>query len=125
MKDLSTKIFPKPIDCPALLSDSTPVIDEDSLAINQCCGSGMLIPDPGSKYFHPASWAKKILDPVSESASKNLSIFNPKKRFLSSHMILGFFTHPGSRYQKGTGSRIRVHDTAIITKTTLYRTVFH
>jgi hypothetical protein len=43
----------------------------------QCCGSGMLIPDPRSR-------VKKIPDPGSRSASKNLSIFNPKNCFLRS-----------------------------------------
>ncbi len=47
----------------------------------QCCGSGMIIQDPNfchlwSEYFYPGSRVKKIPDAV--SASKNLSVFNPK-----------------------------------------------
>jgi hypothetical protein len=38
----------------------------------------ILIVYPGSEYFHPGSRVKKIPDPRSASASKNLSIFNPK-----------------------------------------------
>ncbi len=44
----------------------------------QCCGSGMFIPDPGYEFFHPGSRVKKIPDPRSRSASKNLSIFYAK-----------------------------------------------
>jgi hypothetical protein len=32
------------------------------------CGSGMLMPDPGSEFFHPGSRVVKITDPVSGSA---------------------------------------------------------
>jgi hypothetical protein len=35
------------------------------------------IPDNGSKFFQPGSRVKKILDPGSVSASKNLGIFYP------------------------------------------------
>jgi hypothetical protein len=38
----------------------------------------MFMPDPGFEFFHPGSREKKIPDPGSGSASKNLSIFNPK-----------------------------------------------
>jgi hypothetical protein len=64
---------------------------------------------PGPTFFIP--------DPG--SASKN---FNPKKWFLSSrkydrivHPVSGsrLFTHPGSRGQKGTGSRIRIRNTEL------------
>jgi hypothetical protein len=70
------------------------------------------IPDVGSKRF----WI-----PDSESESKNLStIFNPKKivfkqecsfriRILKILPIL--YRYPGSRDQKGTGSRIRIRNT--------------
>jgi hypothetical protein len=37
------------------------------------------IPDPGSEFFHPESRIKQVPDPG--SASKNLSIFNPKNCF--------------------------------------------
>jgi hypothetical protein len=75
---------------------------------------------PGYEFFHPGSQVKNIPDPG--SASKNLSIYNPKKLFLSSRKYdsgifipdpdLDFFypsriPDPGSRNQKGTGSRIR------------------
>ncbi len=68
---------------------------------------------------YPGSRIKKIPDP--RSASKNLSIFKPKKLFISSRKYdpgcssriqtpdLDFLPSPdpGSRGQKGTGSRIR------------------
>jgi hypothetical protein len=75
----------------------------------------MFIADPGSG-------DKKISDPESWSAAKSLSIFNPKKLFLSSRKY-----DPGcasrtripdpdldfiSRAQKGTGSQIRIRNTA-------------
>ncbi len=72
----------------------------------QYCGSRRFIPDP--VFFIP--------DPGSGSASKNLSILTPKNCFYGIgnmiqkvHTESGswFFTHPGSRGQKGTGSRIR------------------
>ncbi len=71
------------------------------------------------KFFNSGSRVKK----VTWSASKNLSIFNSKKLFISSRKWSGifildpdprswiFFTHSGldlgSRGLKGTGSRIR------------------
>ncbi len=96
--------------------------------IYQCCGSGMFIPNPGSPipdptFFHPGSriWPVSVSDPG--SASKNLSILTPKKTkkwFLSSRKYdpscsswipdpdADFLPipDPGSRGQKGTGSRI-------------------
>ncbi len=39
---------------------------------------------PGYEFFHPGSTVKKIPDPGSGSASKNRSILDPKKWFLSS-----------------------------------------
>ncbi len=72
----------------------------------QCCGFEIFIPYsrsqsfcPGSEFFH--SW----------SASKNLKIFLTRKtvsklsKIWSRIQILIFFTHPGSRDQKGTGTR--------------------
>jgi hypothetical protein len=72
----------------------------------QCCGSGMFIPDPN--FFHPGS------------ASKNLSILTQKSGFHLTEIWSGLFipdpdhdfTHPGSRDQKGTGSRIWIRNTA-------------
>jgi hypothetical protein len=60
------------------------------------------IPDPSSRVTN-------ILDPGSGSASKNLSILNPKNS--ENGMPFpdpdpDFFFHPGSRGQKSTGSRI-------------------
>jgi hypothetical protein len=73
----------------------------------------MFIPDPIFSILDPESEFLSTPDPG--SASKNLSIF-PKKRFLSfrkydpgcsSRIRILPFTHPGSRGQKGIGSRIR------------------
>jgi hypothetical protein len=47
----------------------------------QCCGSGIFISDPGSEFFHPGSRVQVQKDPGSGSASKNVSIFNPKQCF--------------------------------------------
>ncbi len=74
------------------------------IRINQCCGSGMFIPDPGSQFFHPGSRAKKIPDPG--SASKNLSIFNAKNCFYALGNMIRYF-HPGSRILIFYPSRIR------------------
>jgi hypothetical protein len=52
----------------------------------QCCGSGMFIPDPN--FFHHGSRVKKISDPGSGSASKNLVILH-QKLFLSRKYDLG------------------------------------
>ncbi len=71
-------------------------------AFMQCFG--MFIPDP---IHDPGSRVKKIPDPG--SGSKNLSIFNPKKLFLSSQKIIldvhtrsgsGFFPIPDPRVKK-------------------------
>ncbi len=63
------------------------------------------IPDPGSR-------VKKI--PNTESASKNLNIFNPKNFFRALGKIIwdihpgsGFFPLPDPRGRNSTGSRIR------------------
>ncbi len=74
------------------------------------------IPDPnffhpGSYVFHPRSY---VFHPRSRNRLGEFKYFNPKKWFLSNQnpdpglktrIIL--LTHPGSRGQKGTGSRIR------------------
>ncbi len=57
----------------------------------------MFIPDPGSR-------VKKIPDPRSGSASQNRIGSDPDLDFLP-------FPDPGSRGQKGTGSRIRIRNT--------------
>jgi hypothetical protein len=54
----------------------------------------MFIPDPNFSIPDPGS--KKIPDPGSESASKNLSIFNPKNCFYALGKII-WDVHPGSR----------------------------
>ncbi len=58
-----------------------------------------LSPDPGSEFFPSGSriQGQKIPDPGSGSTSKNLSIFQPKKLFLSSR-----------KYDPGCLSRIRI-----------------
>ncbi len=83
----------------------------------QCCGSGMFIPDPGSNFFPSRIRTVSIPDPG--SSSKNLSILTRKKAkkwFLSSkkydpgcssRIRMLTFSHPGSRGQKSTQSRIR------------------
>ncbi len=64
---------------------------------NQCCGSGMFIPDPGSDFF--PSRIRTVCIPDPGSSSKNLSILTPKtkKWFLSSR-----------KYDPGCSSRIRM-----------------
>jgi hypothetical protein len=57
----------------------------------QCCGSGMFIPDP--TFFHSRIRIVSILDPG--SASKNFSILTNKNGFLSSR-----------KYDPGCSSRI-------------------
>jgi hypothetical protein len=61
---------------------------------NKCCGSGTFILDPGSEFLHPGSGIQGQKDPEFDSASKNLSIFNPKKtvfriRICRIHVFLG------------------------------------
>jgi hypothetical protein len=76
------------------------------------------VKDPGSEFFHPGSRIQGKKDPG--SATKNLSIFNPK--FVSSRKydpghsswILDpdFPIHLGSHIStKSTGSRIRIRNT--------------
>jgi hypothetical protein len=80
-----------------------------------------VIPDPNFSIPDPRSRVKKIPDPGSESASKNLSIFNPKNGFSALENMIPdvhpgsgswHFTHPGSRGIIGTGSRIRIINTS-------------
>ncbi len=94
-------------------------------------GWGDLIPTKGQKtvvlyvpvlrirdaYKFFPSW---IPDPGSQSASKRCKYFNPKNCFYALgnmirvvHPWSGFVTHPGSRAQKGSGSRIRIRNTAM------------
>ncbi len=41
----------------------------------QCCGSGMFIPDPGSEFFDPGSRVKKIPDPHPHQFIKEFKYF--------------------------------------------------
>ncbi len=73
----------------------------------QCCGTRMFIPDP--KFFHPES---EFFRPGSRICIKEFKYFNPKNGFKAHRVVhpgsgSRFFTHSGSRGQKGTGSRIR------------------
>jgi hypothetical protein len=83
---------------------------------DQCCGSGMFIPDPN--VFNPGSRAKKFSDPGSASAAKNLRVLTESSRksdpgWFIPDPDLDFLPLPipGSRGQKGTLSRIRVRNT--------------
>jgi hypothetical protein len=70
------------VSAPESESNPDPDPDQDLPPISdkiQCCGSEMFIPDPGSEFF-----PSRIPDPnffLTASASKNLSIFNPKHCF--------------------------------------------
>ncbi len=90
---------------------------------DQCGGSGMFIPDP--TFFHPGSRIRTVSIPDPGSSSKNLSIltlkkakkkwFQSTKKYepgCSSRIRMLTFSHPGSRGQKGTQSRIRIRNTA-------------
>ncbi len=60
----------------------------------QCYGSGMFVPDPGSEFFHPGSRIKMMPDP--DPHIRILCIFNPKNCFKAlGNMIRG--VHPGSK----------------------------
>ncbi len=68
-----------------------------SMISNQCCGSRMFIPDP--TFFHPGSRIRikefKYFKPKNGSGSRiRVLTFNPSR-----------IPEPGSRGQKGTGSR--------------------
>jgi hypothetical protein len=79
----------------------------------------MFFPDP--TFFHPGSRIRTVSIPDTGSASKNLSIFNPKKWFLNSRKYdpgcssripdpdADFYPSriPDPGGQKGTGSRIQ------------------
>ncbi len=88
----------------------------------------LLIQDvyPGSRIRFFPSRIRIISIPEPGSASKNLSILT-QKLFLSSRkydpgcspsirILIFFFPDTGSRGQKGTGSRIRIRNTALQTK---------
>ncbi len=94
----------------------------------QCCGSGMFILDPRSKFFPSRSQIQTVSIPDPASASKNLIILIPKEQkkwFPSSRKYdpgcssripdpetgCWLSTCPGSRGQKGIGSRIWIRNT--------------
>jgi hypothetical protein len=60
----------------------------------QCCGSGMFIPDPESEFFHPGSRVGKIPGP---DPHQRIKVFLTQKLFLSS-----------LKYLLGCSSRIRI-----------------
>ncbi len=63
------------------------------LAADQCCGSGMFIPDPWSGMFipDPWSWFLSILDPRSN---------NSTKRGVEFFLVLPFFVATAHKYHK-------------------------
>jgi hypothetical protein len=87
--------------------------------ILECCGSGMFIPDPGSDFFPSRIPDPNCLHPGSRILIKEFKYFNTKKGKkmvlsskkynpgCSSRIRMLTFSHPGSRGQKGTQSRIR------------------
>jgi hypothetical protein len=93
--------------------------DKRAIYSNHCCGSRMFIPD--LTFFHPGS---RIRIFPSRICIKEFKYFNPKKWFLSSRKYNPGYSsripdpdpyflpnpYPGSRGQKGTGSRIRHTD---------------
>jgi hypothetical protein len=80
--------------------------------------------DPGSEFFHPGSSVKRFWiagpDPhnrfkvflIQKIVYKLYGMFIPDPDIGSGSRIriLIFFTYPGSRGQKGTGSRIRIRN---------------
>ncbi len=79
----------------------------------QCCGSGIFMPDRGPNFSIPYSGSK---DPGSGSTSKKLNIFKPKKidYELSEYEPRFSSRIPDSgvkKAHKGTGSRFRLRNT--------------
>jgi hypothetical protein len=70
-----------------------------NLQKNQCCGSGMFIPDLESEFFPSRIPAANFFHPGSRICIKELNYFNPKKWFQSSR-----------NYDPGCSSRIRILD---------------
>jgi hypothetical protein len=91
---------------------------------NQCCGSGIFIPDPNFSIPNPGSKRFLIPDPHQH---QRINVFLTKKLFLSSRKYgpgcspriqipdpdLDFIPipDPGSRVQKDTESQIRIRNT--------------
>ncbi len=101
---------------------------EKTNRFNQCCGSGMFIPDPGSDFFPSRIPDPNCLPPGSRIRIKEFKYFNPKKTkkwFLSSRKYdrgcssripdpdADFLPipDPDPGVKKGTGSRIRIRNT--------------
>jgi hypothetical protein len=80
---------------------------------DQGCLSRILHPN----FFHLGSRVKEIPDPGSGYASKNLSILTQKIVSKLGNMIPVVHAGSRSRGRKGTGSRIRIRNTAMITPT--------
>ncbi len=66
---------------------------------DQCCGSGMFVPDPGSEFSIPDPGSKKFRIRI---RIQEFKYFNPKNRFYACGKIIwdvhpgfGFFPHPG------------------------------
>jgi hypothetical protein len=93
------------------------------------CGTS-IVADPGSDFFPSGSRIRAVSIPDPGSASKNLSILKPKKpkKLVLSARKYDLVVHPvcqildpdadflpipdpGSRGQKGTGSRVRIRNT--------------
>jgi hypothetical protein len=77
----------------------------------QCCGSGMFVPDLGSKFIHPGSRIQgKKKHRIPDPQQRMLVIsrkYDPGCLFRILIPDVDFF-YPGSGDQKSTGSRIRI-----------------
>jgi hypothetical protein len=54
-------------------------VHKNKVGQNQCCGSGMFIPDPGSDFFPSRIPDPNCLHPGSQIRIKEFKYFNPKK----------------------------------------------
>ncbi len=70
----------------------------------QCSGSGMFISDPDPHQRNKVFLTQKIVSKLSEIWTRAVDIPDPGT---------WFFTHPGSRVKKGTGSRNIAYGTGI------------
>ncbi len=76
----------------------------------QCCGSGMFIPDP--TFFHLRSRIRIVSIPDPGSASKNLSVLTQKNGFYTLKNIIRVF-HPRSRIRILTFYPSRIPDPGV------------
>ncbi len=118
----------------ALNKEDTPQNRSEEIYVDiklQCCGSGMFIPDPGSKSSNERQGRKKNSLSYHFFGAINFTKLNyfifemlKKKIWANFQIIIELFTQkivtrlskiwvwdPGSRGQKGTGSRIRISNT--------------